>query len=69
MGCGRLFALTLAALSCLFASGGFYVCQRAGWHSDGPGLLCPMGVMVGGAFVAIIALWTAFVPKVGPPGT
>ncbi|MEW6432409.1 MAG: hypothetical protein AB1730_12955 [Myxococcota bacterium] len=69
MGCGRLFAVVLAAVSGLLAFGGFYVCQRAGWHSDGPGLLCPMGVMVGGAFVAVIALWTAFVPRVGPPGT
>lgn len=69
MGCGRAFALGLAAISCLFASAGFWVCQRAGWHSDGPGLMCPLIVMVGGAFVAIAALWSAFVPKVGPPGT
>jgi hypothetical protein len=55
----RIFLVVVATLSCLVGSAGLWVCQKAGWHSDGPGLLCPMIVMAGGYFVAAIALWTA----------
>lgn len=64
---GRIFLLGVALLSCLLGSAAFWVCHKAGWHSDGPGLLCPIIVMAGSFLVAVIAFFSALTVGQKPP--
>ncbi|MFZ5445447.1 MAG: hypothetical protein ACOZQL_35980 [Myxococcota bacterium] len=68
MNVGRLLGCATAVPSCLIASGALWVCQRAGWQSDGPGLICPMGVGLVAGVVGLAALWGALTaPPSEPP--
>lgn len=67
MNWGRAFGCAVAVPCCLISSGALYVCQRAGWRSDGPGLLCPMAVGFIAGLIGLAALWGALTsPSHGP---
>lgn len=66
MSASQLFALFLAIPSGLVAAGALWLCQRMGWQSDGPGLLCPMIIGAGAGLVCFVCLKVALFEG-GPP--
>jgi hypothetical protein len=61
----RVVGLVIGVPSCLVSSAMFWLCQRAGWTSDGPGLLCLMIIGALAALCAFAGLKAAFWPA--PP--
>lgn len=66
MGCFRAGLVGLGSLSCLLSGASFWVLHNIGWRSDGPGALCPMIVLAGSGFVAVMCWKEVFFG--GPPG-
>jgi hypothetical protein len=55
---GRVFGLVIGIPSCLISSAAIVLCQKMGWQSDGPGLMCPLSIGFIFGLIGLSSMWS-----------